>query len=57
VRSTPPTIVLRTPDGRVICEWTPDPPLWIDLQAFAAATDRSIPEIIRWALTEFLIGR
>lgn len=55
--SVPPTFTLRESSGKVVCEWTPDPELWIDMQAFAAASGRPLEDILRQALTEFLIGR
>jgi len=50
----PPTIVFREAGSGATWEWTPPLDLWLDMQAFAAASGLSIEEVINRALTDWL---
>jgi hypothetical protein len=45
-----PTFVIRSVDGATSFEFVPSDDLWIDMQAFAAASGQTVDAIVKLAL-------
>jgi len=50
---TPPTIVIHLADTGESFDFTPPPALWLDMQAFAAASGLTIEAVINRAIEDF----
>jgi hypothetical protein len=50
----PPVIIVRDEWGNVVAQWEPSADLWLDMQAFAAACDISIDQLVDRALTAYV---